>query len=176
MLSYRDSRYERSIKILVALGFALAGILAGFILSRAFIIPYMVRGDSMHPGFRDGQRILCLRFGTPRFGDVILMDDPVDDDAVFAKRVIGVAGDSIEIKNQVIYRNSRKMSFPWRTSRRDTRNLPMGFTNRDTMPMVKLMRDEYFVLNDNLDDGYDSRAFGKIGGGAVRGRMVYAFK
>jgi signal peptidase I len=176
MLSYKDSRYERSIMILISIAFALAGIFAGFLLSRVFVIPYVVRGDSMNPGFHDGQRIICLRFGTPRFGDVILMDDPVNDDAVFAKRVIGVAGDSIEIKNNVIYRNSQKLALPWKTSRRDSRNFPMGFTSRDNMPMVKLVRDEYFVLNDNCDDSYDSRAFGKIGNDDVRGRMIYSFK
>ncbi len=176
MRSYRDSQYDNSMKILTGVILAAAGLAAGLLISRIFIFPYIVRGDSMHPNYSEGQRLLCYRFGTPVFGDVVIVNDPVSGSAVFARRVAGVPGDSIEIKNRVVYRNSVKLVFPWKTRIKDPRNFPMGFTNRDNMPLIKLHREEFFLLNDNIDDSYDSRTFGKVNDSSLRGVMVYSFK
>ena len=51
----------------------------------------------------------------------------------------------------------------------------MNFTFRDNMPAVKLSRNQYFVLNDDLDRGFDSRTLGVIPGSLIIGRVVYKY-
>ena len=172
---YREEKSTSPLTIIIRIAMVLGGLILGFVISRAFIIPYKVAGDSMSPNFNAGKRIFILKHTTPHFGDIVLMRSPVISGKVFIKRIIGVAGDSIEIKNQVIYRNNDKLRLNWKTAKKDQRNLPMSFSFRDTMPLVKLFRNEYFVINDNLDDSYDSRTFGKIQKDLIIGRFLYSF-
>jgi len=51
----------------------------------------------------------------------------------------------------------------------------MNFTFRDNMPAVKLSRNQYFVLNDDLDSGFDSRTLGVIPGSLIIGRIIYKY-
>jgi len=175
MISYRDSGSEKGRKILLGVILVLAGLAAGLLISRVFVTPFIVAGDSMSPGFKPGQRLIFFRYAEPKFGDIVLMDDPASSGKVFIKRVIGVSGDTLEMKNQVIYRNSNKLRMNWPTLRLDSRNFPMGFSHRDNMPLVKLSRNEYFVINDNIDDSYDGRTFGAIKHDAIRGTLIYIF-
>lgn len=176
MLQYRERTEGKGIKILIAAGCIIGGLLLGFILSRILFTPSIAAGNAMNPGLHEGQRLIFFKFGSPEFGDIVLMEDPATEGKTFFKRVIGVGGDTIEIKNQVIYRNFQKLRMNWPTIHADLRNFPMGFASRDNMPMVKLARNEFFVLNDNIDDGYDSRAFGSIKDDSIIGTLLYVFK
>src|SRR5581483_5498404 len=65
--------------------------------------PFEVNGASMYPNFKDTEYVLTnlivLRFDTLKHGDVVVFKAPVDPDKDFIKRVIGVPGDSVELKN-----------------------------------------------------------------------------
>src|SRR5690349_13180722 len=75
--------------------------------------PFQVSGDSMFPNFQNREYILTnlitLRFGNPVQGDVIVFKAPTDPDKDFIKRVIGVAGDTVELKDGSVYVNDKKL-------------------------------------------------------------------
>ena len=52
----------------------------------------------------------------------------------------------------------------------------MTFSFRDNMPAIKLKRNDFFVLGDNIDNGFDSRHFGKINEHLIIGEVIYKFK
>jgi len=154
---------------------ALAGILAGFLLSRIFIVPVTVHDTAMEPSLKKGSHVIVLKHITPMTGDVILAESPGEKGRYFLKRVIALEGNTVEIRQKIIYVDNKKTVFPWKTISRDARIFPMNFTSRDNMVAVKLKRGEYFLLNDNLDIPSDSRELGLFTGDAISGKVVFSY-
>ncbi len=150
-----------------------AGLLAGLVIVRIFIMPFTVGDDTMVPNFRKGDTLFILRHITPKIGDVVLFDSPVEQGKVMLKRVIAAEGDSVEVKDRDLYVNGSRASFSWKTASADSRIFPMSFSYRDNFPVIKLKRKEYFMLGDNLDYAMDSRYFGVVGDDKIIGRHLY---
>ena len=99
--------------------FALAIIFA-FIITQ-FIKPTLVRGDSMYSTLEEGDYLIINRmsykFGEPKRGDIIVFesdlqqDDGTNKDLV--KRVIGVSGDTVKIKDSKVYVNGKELNEPY---------------------------------------------------------------
>ncbi|MBD1373377.1 signal peptidase I [Hazenella sp. IB182357] len=74
----------------------------------------IVNGTSMQPTLHDGDRLLINRFkfllDTPQVGDVVTFKDPSTEGRYLVKRVVGLAGDIIEIENGTLYRNGEKIA------------------------------------------------------------------
>lgn len=173
MLQYQEkSRFAVLGKIL----FAALGMLAGFIICRIFIVSFTMPDDSMLPGLKAGEFLLVLKHVTPAPGDIVMLDSPVEPGTVLIKRVAAVEGDTVEIRDRIIRINGAAADFKWKTKSADKRIFPMNFTYRDNMPAVKMNRNEYFVLCDNLDRGFDSRTLGIIPGGLISGRLIYRYQ
>jgi signal peptidase I len=127
--------------------------------------------------------IALLQLGTPRRGDVVTFSSPVDGTRLI-KRVVGVAGDVVELRNEVLYLNgaaaqyenasavSEPMAFGIDTpgirsterlsgSERRVQFLPEVPARRDFGPVV-VPADSVFVLGDNRDNSADSRYIGVV--------------
>ena len=171
-MNYQEkSRFGIIIKLISAAG----GIIVGFIICRFIFTPFRMPDSSMAPNLRSGDMLLILKHTTPKRGDIVLIESPVEAGRVLIKRVVAAEGDTVEIKNKAFLINNAAFDFRWKTTSSDTRIFPMSFTFRDNMPAVKLSRDQYFVLNDDLDRGFDSRTLGVIPGNLVIGRVVYKY-
>jgi len=174
-MNYSEEKPVSAINLIGKIVIAIAGLFAGFLLSRLFITPYTVNDISMKPNLSRGDRILVVKHITPAYGDIVLADSPIEEDRVILKRVIAGGGDMVEIRNRIIYINNKKSRFQWKTLSNDKRIFPMSFTNRDNMPLVKLQRDEYFLIGDNSDKSLDSRTYGVIKEDLIIGKMIYKF-
>ncbi|MCP4131647.1 MAG: signal peptidase I [bacterium] len=161
--------------VLVKIAAVFGGIVLGLGICRIFLLPFTVSGSSMEPNLKKGEKIILTKIGTPEKGAVILINSPIENDRVLLKRIIAVYGDTVEVRNKIIYINDQKTRFSWKTLSSDKRIFPMNFTYRDNMPAVKLQRKEFFVIGDNLDYSFDSRAFGAINEDMIVGRMIYKF-
>ncbi len=75
--------------------------------------PFQVSGDSMYPTFKNGEYILtnliALRTNGLQRGDVIVFQAPPDQEKDFIKRVIGLPGDTVKLKNGYVYINGKKL-------------------------------------------------------------------
>jgi signal peptidase I len=150
-----------------------AGLILGFLTARFFFLPFTVCDDSMLPNFKKGESVYILKHISPKIGDIVLLQNPVQPDMVMLKRVVGLDGNFIEIRNKIIYKNNDKMKFTWKINSTDNRIFPMNFSSRDNLPAVKIERKMFFVIGDNLDYSFDSRSFGPISEKLIIGKVIY---
>ncbi len=129
----------------------LAIAIAIFFLIQAAVQSSIVVFSSMEPNLHPGQRLLInkvvYKFHEPERGDVIVFPNPNNPDEDYIKRIIGLPGETIEIKDGVVYINGLGLDEPYI---KDPPSRPF--------PGQKIPENEYFVLGDNRNNSSDSRA------------------
>jgi signal peptidase I len=167
----------------------IAIVIALFI--RTFIVQaFKIPSGSMKPTLLIGDHILVNKFiygvkipfvrktmisiGEPKRGDVIVFIYPEDRSKDFIKRVIGVGGDTIEIRNKKIYLNG----LPYQDAHGvyvDDFILPGSIQPRDNFGPFTVPKDTVFAMGDNRDQSYDSRFWGVVERKDVLGKafMLY---
>lgn len=131
-----------------------------------------IDGPSMEPTLFTGQNLLISRlhylFGDIQRGDIAVFDPPNAKEEMLIKRVIGIPGDTIEMRNQEVYLNGEKLNEPY-------------FVNAPCMAMHcpdetwTLGPDEYFFMGDNRNRSNDSRAFNQITRDRIVGKALFRY-
>jgi signal peptidase I len=116
----------------------------------------VVDGPSMQPNFYTGQFVIVNRFayyfGGPLRGDVVVLHDPKDPSQDFIKRIVGLPGETIEIKKGRVYANGVFLEEPYIAD----------FCRVGCDGTWTLDNDHFFVLGDNRNHSLDSHRFGPI--------------
>ena len=120
-----------------------------FVLLQTVFQTFIVVGSSMEPSFSWTQRLLVNKtvyhFQEPERGDVIVLQ-PVDNQNVdYIKRIIALPGDTVEIKDEVVYVNDLPLDEPY-----------IKEPPRYTLSQIRIPDDNYFVLGDNRNNSNDS--------------------
>lgn len=141
---------------------------------RFFVIqPFFVKGQSMEPNFHENDYLIIdeisYRFRPPSRGEVIVLRSPIqrDRDYFFIKRIIGLPGETVEIKNNQVIIYSE--AFP-QGMVLDEPYLGKGVVTEGNL-RVTLGPDQYFVLGDNRTASYDSRRWGLLSRRDIVGRV-----
>ena len=120
-----------------------------FVAARMTIQTFEVEMSSMEPNFYDGQRVVVNKaayfFGEPKRGDVIVFHEPNGTNDDFIKRVIGLPGDTVEVKGGYVYVDGVKLDEPYIME-------PFQYD----MASRKIPEGDYFVLGDNRNHSNDS--------------------
>lgn len=122
--------------------------------------PFIVRGESMSPNFESGDYLIVdeisYRVSDPQRGDVIVFKYPKDTTQRFIKRIIGLPGETVEIKNGVvtIFQGDKTLIL-------DEEYLSDSLKTAGDVKN-QLAEGEYFVMGDNREYSYDSRAWGVV--------------
>ena len=129
---------------------------------RIFLIqPFYVKGASMEPTFYDNEYLIIdeitYRFSEPQRGDIVVVKYPQDTSQFFIKRIVGLPGETMEIKNGAIYINGN-FSEPIKI---EEEYLDEGVITSGEK-QVTLDNNEYYILGDNRQSSLDSRSFGPI--------------
>ncbi|OQW37546.1 MAG: hypothetical protein A4E19_12760 [Nitrospira sp. SG-bin1] len=108
----------------------------------------------------------------PRRGDVVVYRYPDETGPLFLHRVIGLPGDRIEIRDQVVTVNEDLLaeSYVQHTDRSS-----MAGNVRDNLGPVTVPPDSYFLLGDNREESLDSRFLGPIGKEHILGQVVFIY-
>ncbi len=113
-----------------------------------------------------------------RFENVLNNKNPFhlfkDDCRDFIKRVVGVGGDRIEIKNKTLYINNHALVEPYAVHR-DTRIRGSALEPRDNLGPVIVPRGKFFVMGDNRDQSYDSRFWGFVDMSEIKGKAFIIY-
>jgi signal peptidase I len=114
-----------------------------------------VEGTAMNPSFRDGDRIFVEKeTDTIRRGDIVIFHYPKDRAKLFIKRVIGLPGEIVIIRDGRVFINDQELEEPYVDQ---TYN-----QSRGNFPPIEVSDRRYFVLGDNRDNSSDSRSWGTV--------------
>ena len=131
------------------------------VLIRTFIAtPVRVDGDSMNKTFKNGDILILYKLSEIKRFDVIVLHEEKDNEKII-KRVIGMPGDTVAIKDGEIYINDEKIDDEY----------AYGMTS--DYDRITLKSDEYFILGDNRLISKDSRYFGPIKEKEIKGKVVF---
>ena len=144
-----------------------------FIGLRLTIQTYIVYGPSMQPNYWEDEWIIVnkidYKFSAPQTGDIIVFQPPIQSSKPFIKRIIGLPGETVEIKNGVVYVHKTdgstvKLQEPYIkepfSSNYDTLVIPAG---------------KYFVMGDNRNNSSDSRGGWLVSGDKIIGKALVSY-
>jgi len=166
-----------------------------FFLVRSVIQNFRVEGSSMETNLHTGQYIIVNRieyfhvdlnffqrllpgnqdlppklaylFHMPRRGDIVVFEYPKDTSRDFIKRVIGLPGETVEIRNNQILIDGQPLDEPYLSS---TARTQMG-----NMPSTVVPADAVFVMGDNRGNSSDSRTWGSLPLAKIVGRAWFIY-
>lgn len=158
--------FRQALQVLLV---AFLGLVSYFIFSRYVVQCVQVVGSSMQPTLHNSERCLLNRWiyhvREPHRFDVVVLKDPAGGFAV--KRIIGVGGDLIAIKNGSVFVNGVKLNEPYLPAKTPTFPLTQG--NSATFSLEK---GRFFVMGDNRLNSADSREYGAIPRQSILGAVV----
>lgn len=137
---------------------------------RYFLIqPFVVKGASMEPNFYDSEYLiideLTFHFRDPVRGEIVVFRPPQHGDQYYIKRVIGLPGETVEIRNGVITIYNAENPNGFALTETYISEVTEGRDRRT------LGTDEYYVMGDNRDASLDSRYFGAVPRDNLIGRV-----
>ena len=139
-----------------------------FFLIRTVVQNFRVEGMSMEPSFHDGQFLLInklsYRLGEAERGDVIVFRYPRDPSRDFIKRIVGLPGETIEIRDGQVYINGQLI--PTMAT--------INEANYNSGPTT-IGPDELYVLGDNRPNSSDSHAWGTLPLDLVIGKVILSY-
>jgi signal peptidase I len=140
-----------------------------------FYQAYKIPSGAMEPTLLVGDDIMVDKGNrTAHRGDVIVFEFPPDPAKDFVKRVTGVAGDTVAVKDGRLWVNGRPTGDPHaRFELPDKERSPIS--PRDNFGPITVPPGHVFVLGDNRDRSYDSRYWGFVGNTAIKGRVLYIY-
>jgi signal peptidase I len=131
---------------------------------------FRVQGTSMLPLLEDGERIIVNKFIYRLHpidrGDVVVFWYPRDPTVSFIKRVVGLPGDSVEVRAGTVYVNGVRLAEEY---------VDAKFRDDESFAPVEVRRGYYYVLGDHRNSSNDSRSWGEVPEKYIYGRAVFRF-
>lgn len=131
---------------------------------------FSVKGTSMLPLLEDGEKIivnkLIYRFRPVGRGDVVVFWFPGDPSVSFIKRVVGLPGDIVEMRQGFLFVNDKAVDEPY---------LSPALRDRDSYKPVEVKKGYYYVLGDHRNSSNDSRSWGEVPEKYIYGRAEARF-
>lgn len=144
-----------------------------FICYQFLFVPSQVLGVSMQPTFEDEDRIILSKISSIDRFDMIVFNAPDAEDK-YVKRVIGLPGDRIEMKEDILYINGEVYDEPYVSYIEGdpiTARLTENFTLQELTGLEQVPEGTFFVLGDHRLKSNDSRDFGFIKEAEVIGEV-----
>jgi len=154
-----DEEKQKKSKLREAISFMtpiVVALIIAIFLKTCIFANIVIPTGSMLNTIQEGDRIIASRLAyindEPQRYDIIIFKYPDDETQLFAKRIIALPGETIEIKNGIVYITDRNGNES--TARTDfiTNCIPTGNFGPYTVPL-----GSYFVMGDNRNDSWDSR-------------------
>lgn len=153
-------------------------VLAVFILLGVFVAqPVVVEGTSMLSQIHDGERLIVNKliyykiksfsWGHLERGDIVVFWFPDNPDKSYVKRVIGLPGETVEMRNGVVYINGEEM--------RENYLDPEHNQTMMNFEPHKVKEHYYFVMGDNRDNSSDSRYWGLVPEKYIYGKVFFRY-
>lgn len=162
------SRFAKEMRdwlVIAVIVFAVMSLLNIYVFNVSTVI-----GKSMQPTLYEGEKLIInkisLSFGSPGRGEIVVLHDPStgpDRKEYLVKRIVGIPGDIVEVKDRQLYVNGKQLEEPYT----DTAIQDPDFD------ALTVQEGTYFVMGDNRHAGAskDSRYFGAVAGSSIIGKV-----
>lgn len=145
------------------------------IVNILLLTPTPVSETSMEPTLKSDEHVIVskitYKIRSPQRGDIVSIISPYDSKSTFIKRIVGLAGDIILIKDHLLYIND--VLLPWYSLDVTTINY-QGKVVAEGTPFT-VPTGQVFVLSDNQDRSVDSRTFGPVPLSSIDGVAIFRF-
>lgn len=170
---YDPPAYKKTLDFIWEIIKIAAVSLAIIIPIRMYVVqPFIVEGASMLPNFSDGQYLIIdeisYRFAPPKRGDVVIFHPPGDNKTFYIKRIIGLPGETVELREGNIYVTNSENSDGFRLNE-------INYLSKSHVTQIGktvLGEGEYYLLGDNRENSLDSRRFGPVNADQIKGRVL----
>lgn len=135
---------------------------------------------SMEPTLPVGSHMLVIRSSRANRGDIVVFHYPLNESVTFVKRVVGVAGDTVELRDRKLIVNGKSVAEPYVMHTDDyvypnQPAMPEPYRSRDNFGPFHVPEGQLFLLGDNREQSSDSRYFGTVGRKMVIGHPILLF-
>ncbi len=145
-------------------------LLLAFVVIVFFYQPVQVEGTSMMPELYNNERVFInkfvYRFEPVRRFDIIVFHYPLDPSKSYIKRVVGLPGEWVSIRNGDVFIDGKPLKEPF---------IPRSYLDHDNYPPTYVPPGRYFVLGDHRDDSNDSRVWGTVPRSYIYGKAVFVY-
>ena len=161
--------WRAALEIIQALALA---VIISVVLNLFVVQVTEVRQRSMESTLLQGDRVLVskvdYRFGSLERGDIVVFQPTTDSSIPYVKRVAAVAGDTVELRDGVVFVNGKQTDYP------GAHGVTTAQSPAVTYPL-KVPADSFFALGDNRQASSDSRSFGPQPIGNIIGKVTLRF-
>ncbi|MCM3572420.1 MULTISPECIES: signal peptidase I [Mesobacillus] len=155
----------------------LIAIVLAFVVRAFLMTPIEVKGASMEPTLHSQERMFVTKIGEPKRFDIVVFHATEDKD--YIKRVIGLPGDRVEYKDDVLYINGKPYDEPYlEENKKQVAHGPLtgSFTLSETPVGSDVVPEGHiFVLGDNRRDSRDSRHIGAVPIDSIVGTTKFVY-
>jgi signal peptidase I len=164
----------------------LAALVIAFVIRTFIIQPFIIPSGSMLNTLREGDRLFVTKFsygihlpfiskevistGEPGVGDIIVFPFPENPSVDYIKRVVGLPGDVLEMRDKRLFRNGEAVTEPY-AIHEDPNIMP----HRDNIKPITVPPGKVYVLGDNRDNSRDSRFWGFVDKDTIHGKALVIY-
>ena len=150
-------------------------ILVKTFVVQAFFIPTGSMEDTLFPGDYILVDKVSYLLTEPKRNDIIVFQYPKNFTQDFIKRLVGLPGDELRMKNKQLYRSGKKVDEKWVVNKDFRRYILGEWSIRDNWDTKKISDDCYFVMGDNRDYSQDSRFWGELPKFRLKGKAFLVY-
>ena len=160
------------------IGSVVIGNLVQMSIKANVVEAFKIPSGAMLNTLQIGDHIICnklvYKISETKRGDIVIFPFPQDPAVQYVKRVIGLPGELIEIKNKKIFINGNLLNEPYAINITST-ILSAGESPRDNMGPIEIPDNQLFLMGDNRDNSYDSRFWGFVNKSEIKGKVIYVY-
>ena len=133
-----------------------------WVVQKVVVQPFKVDGHSMDYTLADGERMFMWKLADIERFDVVVVQSPVEDEKMYVKRVIGLPGDTLEVKNDLLILNGQPLVEPYLADKQAevAGNFTKDFSLESITGQTEVPAGKVFVMGDNRQNSLDGRGFG----------------
>lgn len=151
----------------------IVAILLALVIRTFVIQAFKIPSGSMLETLQVGDHVLVNKFiftfTDPKRGDIIVFKYPEDKTRDFIKRIVGLPGETLEIKDRVVYINGKPLKEDY------VKFSSSEFSTSNNLSPRRIPPDSYFVMGDNRDNSMDSRVWGFLKHDLIRGKALIIY-